>query len=429
MQSIVKRTTAVMDSYLLDGKTWLNLNEDHPEIPFRRFRNRYNYLLKLKRIPSIPGVFSQSKEGKLVDNRPDPDEESVNSPISQVEAEFLAKEKGLLDKITQLRRERTGLAKVAAAKNDNKFLVQETAWAMKKLPYVSPYVRKEKDTKNGTFVLCLHDVHIGQQTYSAFGAYDIEVFSKRCQSLTDQIIEVLAPYIERGEVQDLVILFGGDLVDGRSVYPGHSIRSTPRNIQFAVGIETMANQLLNPIAKSFPDLNIQCLLTVGNHGRYGRDEDSDDYLFYHMLMERVRSIPNISFHLPEDWWTYVKIYDWNIFAEHGDALKNIVGQPTHVIKKRREMMSDLVDGPIDLYIMGHIHTSIQVSQTYGYCVVNGCWPGTSEYGVRLGRGGLPAQKLIYVTEDNPVKASFELLLEEEVRSSISPQVLVKGKKV
>lgn len=213
--------------------------------------------------------------------------------------------------------------------------------------------------------------------------------------------------------------------------PGHGLRTANRATQFAVGVETLAQLLINPIARAVPSLQLRAELTVGNHGRFGNKgeflkvEDSEDYLFYQMLRERCRGLSNVEFRLPDEWWIYFTIYGHHVFAEHGDALHGAGRRPAGAVANRKEAATQLVNGPVDLHIMGHIHTSLTISQMYGYAIVNGCWPGTTDYAAELGYGCLPLQKLLYITPQNPLMACFEILLTERQQFlTVTPRELV-----
>jgi hypothetical protein len=80
------------------------------------------------------------------------------------------------------------------------------------------------------------------------------------------------------------------------------------------------------------------------------------------------------------------------------------------IYRRLERMKALMGGPIDLYLMGHIHTSLQLQNGYGSISVNGSWIGTGDFGANIGYGSLPLQSLLLITPERPLQHRYEICL-------------------
>ena len=303
-------------------------------------------------------------------------------------------------------------------------VVQETMQnTLDRLPILAKHylpwkIDFEESNQEGTFLLALHDIHCGQLLgrgeSGGLGAYDLEIFKARAKSLLKQAMSAIAPKVRAGHCKKIVILLGGDMIDGRDIHPGHAIASAPLDAQLQWGPEVIAN-IIAQLAVLPVTINV--LYTVGNHGRAGKKGEMDkvhdnfDKVFMDILSLRCASLSNVHFVHNDTWFTYFKIYDHKVFAEHGDEIRGNLGSPWGTVAKRREMMAMLVKGDIDLYMMGHIHTPTVIQSGYGYSVINGSWPGTGAYSIGLGKGCLPIQKLLWITPDSPLSACYDLRME------------------
>lgn len=192
------KETSTIDRALLEGTVWLTFHKQHPHISFERFKNRYTYLRSRGEVGTITNVLTRTTSAEISVELEDTEADNAlleASPISEQRAEFVAREQRLREQLSVTRSERSALAKLAASRYSHETTIREALQAMRRLPAITPYTPPSDDNETGCFLLCLHDLHIGQQTYSALGEYDPIQFQDRCRTLTDQVITIIRPYV------------------------------------------------------------------------------------------------------------------------------------------------------------------------------------------------------------------------------------------
>ncbi|HXI18409.1 MAG TPA: metallophosphoesterase [Chloroflexota bacterium] len=284
----------------------------------------------------------------------------------------------------------------------------------------APLAQRSGGHKPRSLVLHLSDIHVGQLFSRAksggLGGYDLSVFEKRAHALTQKVTALTQDIRRSGPVDRLVLLFNGDLVDGRDIHPGHDIQSEGMGPQMRVGPEVMAQAVVAPLARLFPQVDV--FATPGNHGRLGkkgqldRVEDSMDLVFMDILKLRCQSASNITWHPWDKSYAWFTLHGHTYFVAHGDAFKSWMNLPTYGATNYKGRLESLINRKIDVLLCGHHHNPAHWATGFTNIVLNGSWVGTGEFGAFLGMGGPPVQKMILVTEDFACSTSYDLILEK-----------------
>lgn len=402
-----------LDKAILSGGNYSEFIITHPGIPFNRWENRYYRLRREGKLPKTPRNRNLSMEG-------------IPNTL---------KEERLRLQLSEAKKENNELKQLLMKQEDLDYAIKDIARFLPELTTTFRVWKQDQrlvSQSNITALALLSDVHCGQQLFSersgGLGSYDLDQFRERARNYTRQVISVLLPLVEKGDLTRLVIDLLGDFPDGRTIHPGQAIQSVPYALQMAFGPEVIAQEVIYPLANLVPQIVI--IQEPGNHGRTGdkgeldKVLDSSDTVFYHILQIRTEGLKNVVWIPNETWFSYYKIYDHCVFSEHGDTVKSQGDTVAQALLKRKRKMMDMVGGPIDLFTMGHLHCPTSVPQGYGYAVENGSWPGNTEYSMELGSASMPLQKLLLVTPDNPKFADYDLRLasKEEV-ITIQPAIL------
>lgn len=408
-----------MDQALISGLDYKEFADQVPGLPFKKWKNRIFRLRREGRLPrpqKQPSIYISDNACKATA----PVVLALPTSLSEVTRVSL-KEDRLNKEVLALRGENRELKSEINNRLDTMAALESVSKSLPALFTQMPaFCLSREGEGEVTYIQLLHDLHLGQKfdrgASGGLGHYNLEQAQARIQNLARQLIHKLTPDYGRGRITKLILNFGGDIVDGRTIHPGHLLSSHTWDEQLFLGSEIVTRYLISPLSLKFPKLSIFCMLQVGNHGRGGdkgeldKVLDSQDHNFYRILQIRCQPLSNVTFNHNPTWYSYYKVYGHNVFAEHGDNNKSTGDSPYASIIKRKDKMQRLINSPIDLYLMGHIHTPTVLTHGYGYCVVNGSLAGTNDFAANIGQGGLPLQKLLAVTPDNPMAACYDLRL-------------------
>ena len=152
-----------------------------------------------------------------------------------------------------------------------------------------------KPSGDGTLVLNLNDTQIGKDAGGG-----TEATLERLDHYFDLAVE-RAKEVSRG-VDDLVLLLGGDLVEGCSIYPNQSFQI---DLDRRAQIRTMTGVLLDMLDRLAPEFNkVRVLAVGGNHGEHRLNgkrvnrHDNDDQLVAEgaaMAAERDPKLAHVAF--------------------------------------------------------------------------------------------------------------------------------------
>lgn len=281
---------------------------------------------------------------------------------------------------------------------------------------VPPRQPKAGTRRARSLILFLSDVHMGQlmEQSSGLGKYDMAVMNERINRLSEEVMAITQDLRAGGPVDRLVIVWGGDIVDGRDIHPGHDWQSVPLVEQIDGGGQVLIESLLKPLAEYFPVVHNRVI--PGNHGRIGkkgqlhRTGDSADMILGRYLQRLTAGMPNMDWHQAESWYSIFRLHGHNYVAAHGDAFKAFAGIPFYGAARYLQRLSAMFHVVPDALMVGHHHNAAAFPQGWSNIVMNGSVVGTGEFGAFLGYSGPPIQKLLLVSDDYAVATQFDLIL-------------------
>jgi len=284
-----------------------------------------------------------------------------------------------------------------------------------KAPKPKPSTTHKDDVDLIAFI---SDVHVGQDfsigDSGGLGEYNIASFMERAARYTDAILAFVKIYRRSFNVNRLIIIWGGDLVDGRTIHPGHEIQSEFIATQLDIGPQVMAQVVVQRLAAEIP--HIDNFFTPGNHGREGRKGelhrvfDNFDTVFYNIVALHCRDLKHVVFHKAAQWYVDFRLRGHRYFASHGDNFKSWSGVPFYGATRNKGRMEGITNDMIDVIITGHHHAPANFHVNHGQVVMNGSWVGAGDFGTWLGMAGPPIQKLIVVHDDYPVMSVHDIYL-------------------
>lgn len=266
------------------------------------------------------------------------------------------------------------------------------------------FVVPKKDTRKGkSEVALVHatDWQCGKKTQS----YDINVLSQRMEEFSKKVMELTEIQRHHHPVKECVLMFGGDMVEGVSIFPGQAYEIEAHLFEQLFEVSRIMESMVRTMARYFEKVHIVC--EYGNHGRLGRKgdmpgSDNIDRVAYKITSDRTSDLKNVTWQMSEDWHQMVKIGNYTALLVHGDEIKSFGGNTPAfgILRKCNAWATGVVDPFQDVY-MGHFHTPMTLTMANaGRIFVSGSPESHNEYArVFVAAVGQPSQRLHFVDPD------------------------------
>lgn len=249
--------------------------------------------------------------------------------------------------------------------------------------------------------------------------YDFDIFLQRADRYEDAFWTIIEDQRSgRRTVDDLFVLFGGDIVEGELIYRGqvHQIDG-PLYRQVMLGSRRFAEFLLRCSAR-FKRIRVVCIR--GNHGRAGAKKgdfaditnwDNIAYAFIALLLVRC---PNVEVWVAPGPAAGVNVYGHKILMTHGDEFRSWLQIPAYGLLRAVQKMISLTQTHFDLYLCGHHHIPIQIPLNFTKGKISGSWVGGSKFSVgSMQAAGVPEQYLFFAQEKRVIGSEWPIYLAEK----------------
>ena len=242
-----------------------------------------------------------------------------------------------------------------------------------------------------TIVLFLSDLHWGErialEAMDGLNSYDLAIARARLARWFATVGDLATRHWSGPPPARLILILGGDLVSGEihaELAKTNEAKALPatRDLasHLATGVLALRSRLVCPI---------DIVSLAGNHGRATLKpeskeaaETSYDNLVSDFLEMSLCGRPGVTFYVPASVDALFSVYGWRVLATHGDRIGSRGGQgfigpaATAARGMKRISMDYAARGVhLDLILMGHFHTPLQLEEGF----VNGCLGGPSEY--------------------------------------------------
>lgn len=306
--------------------------------------------------------------------------------------------------LEDLRRElNRALREAAANKRKTDELVgavyQAALTAAKSMPKVAVSAPKlPKSRHSEVAVLHLTDWQAGKKTVS----YGLATLEERIRQSWQKTVEITAIQRAGRPVNDIVILFGGDMVEGVDIFPGQAYQIEAHLYQQLFDVSRIMQQVVVDAAATFNNVRIVC--EYGNHGRLGRrgelpSGDNIDLIAYTIARDATAHLKNVSWQMSTDWHQVFEIGNYRGLLVHGDEIKSFGGNTPAfgILRKVNAWAAGVIEPFTDAY-MGHWHTPMSLSLANGGRIfVTGSPESHNEYAREfVAATSKPSQRLHFV---------------------------------
>jgi len=280
--------------------------------------------------------------------------------------------------------------------------------------------RPKSDRRRGKAeVALLHatDWQYGKRTLS----YNSGVAHERLAKVLPNKLAKLTD-IQRADhpVRKLVLMLGGDMVEGVSIFPGQAFEVDSTLYEQLFASAHTAETLIRSCAEMFEQVEVWT--EYGNHGRIGRrgdvpGQDNIDLMLYRILADRTRDLKRVQWHISTNWHQIVIEGNYRALLVHGDEIKSFGGQTPAfgIARKVNGWAAGVIDPFIDAY-MGHFHQPlvIPLSSGLGRIFLTPSPESDNQFAKEfVAASGTPAQRLHFVDTDRArVTAEYLVYLDE-----------------
>ncbi len=216
--------------------------------------------------------------------------------------------------------------------------------------------------KPGDKTLCisLNDFQYGKRTEQGSTVDTIAVIDRALKGVIRRQSETGA--------DELVVIFGGDLVEGCFIYPNMAFNLEMSRRQQIEGVVALGLEVLDELAPRFK--RVQVLAVRGNHGEHRAGgnkttlEDNDDTLCVQMMqnaLSRDKSMQHIEWTIAiEQAAASIQVRGWKLGTTHGDIYGKFVpggsvNQKAHNWYKNMAAGRDEAMRDVDVFIGHHWH--------------------------------------------------------------------------
>jgi predicted phosphodiesterase len=337
-------------------------------------------------------------------------EEDVTELAEQVNQ--LRKANGVLSRKLRKAKHRTlELTEVTLAHiraNPHKFKV--------KTPSVSSQGRGDRETA----MLHLSDTQIGKLTES----YDAKTCRERVIQAVEKSIEITNVRRNGAKIDELVIFFGGDLIEGEFIFPHQ-----PFELEMSLGQQATVvapeifAEAIALAAGAFR--KVRTVWVAGNHGRAApRGTAADPNTNWDTVVARVtkgllyegspKLAKRVEFDIvDQDWYRVVDIEGWRCLVFHGHQVRGSTGIHGHGFYKKVTGWVQCLGEPFDYTYHGHFHTPSSRTINDVECFQNGTTESDNGFAMEeLACQGFAAQRLQFFNKTYGVISDCLLRLDD-----------------
>lgn len=216
-------------------------------------------------------------------------------------------------------------------------------------PVISNYSRS---SDKSTLVIPHSDAHVGAIVRDR---YDVDYYS------ADEAIQVIREYFdkciksakERGDVEDVVLIFNGDHIDGEGIYPNqrHEQEDNIRDQQRKAG-KAYIEQILK-LSDEFE--NVSVYQVPGNHGRLDRQSTTNfDMMLYDFIETGIYYSPVENVHIEKagpGGFINFSVRGWDYHCRHGEGMLEHIGTSSGKNRAKNHFMQY----KFDIMLRSHFH--------------------------------------------------------------------------
>lgn len=268
---------------------------------------------------------------------------------------------------------------------------------------VSSYEIKAKSGKKHEAVAfaILSDTHIEEnvkpESVGGSNEYNLRIAKARMEAFFRNTVKLVSKEQQDAHIDTLVLAILGDLISG-NIHDELMESCEVPPIEAAILAQNFIISGIEYILKN-TNLNLLVPCCVGNHSRITsqvhvstEQGNSLEWMIYSNLAAHFKNNKRVQFVLSKSYFTWVKVYDFDIRFHHGHAMKFGGGVGGMTIPVLKAIARYDLQKKAYLDVFGHVHNPMDG----GKFISNGSMIGDTPYGARLGFTGRPQQQFFLI---------------------------------
>jgi len=249
-------------------------------------------------------------------------------------------------------------------------------------------------TSGTSLCLVLSDLHFGKHTKW----FDMEEANRRLLTIPDELKEKTD---RLNDLDEVVVILAGDLVEGEDIYPTQNNHIECSAIEQVKGCAESTWKMILKLRSYFPDAILRIETVPGNHGRVSKTAnektnwDNVVYMIISMIAKKHNDdkiIMNCNF----DTFRTFLVKDKVGLANHHGV------KHTGTSNMREKVAGWITGKQFDFMVHGHWH-EWHVGNWLGRFVMgNGCMCGPDDLAEQMGKEDTARQGYFFVTPEKPI---------------------------
>ena len=273
-----------------------------------------------------------------------------------------------------------------------------------------PRPRVSRKGRREVAVLHLSDWQIGSLTES----FDSAIARDRIhQQLLPKVHQIVEARRESAAIDEIVVLVGGDMVDGSSMRANQPWEVDSTALEQAIyACPSLISETVSSMASLFPRVRVFCVR--GNHGRIGPTKGNTDpkSVNWDTVASEVARVQlgklidgeRVSWTTEvEGFYRVIDIGSTGLLLIHGDQFRGsggFAGIPVYAIVKKMARWADSLPHSWSVMMMGHYHNPTALTIGSRLCYINGALKSGGEWELEeLAMSTRPAQRLQFWDPD------------------------------
>lgn len=251
-------------------------------------------------------------------------------------------------------------------------------------------------------LLHLTDWQFGKRTES----FNRDLCSERVRLVMERALRITDLHRAAVPVTECHIMFGGDMVEGVSIFPGQAWEVDGSLFDQLFGVAHLMAECVETALEHFETVHVWT--EYGNHGRIGKkgelkSSDNIDRMAYEATRQALERAglteDRLKWHDSDLWYNMVQVGEYRALLVHGDEIKSFGGNhPSYgITKKVNGWAAGVIDPFHDCY-MGHFHRPDTYTLANGGTIyITGTVESGNEYAREfMAATGYPQQRLHFV---------------------------------
>lgn len=262
----------------------------------------------------------------------------------------------------------------------------------------------------------LSDTHIEEnvkpESVDGANEYNLRIAKSRFEAFFRNTLKLVTKEQQDATIDTLVLALLGDMISGNIHDELMESCEVPPIEAAIIAQNFIASGIDYILANSKLKLIVPCC--VGNHSRITsqvhvstEQGNSLEWMIYSNLANHYAKNKRVQFVLSKSYFTWVKVFDYDIRFHHGHAMKGGAGVGGMTIPILKAIARYDMSKKAYLDVFGHFHNAMDA----GKFISNGCLIGDTPYGKRLGFTGKPQQQFFIIQKGYGKTGVFPIFVE------------------